>query len=138
MLSNKPYLIRAFYEWIVDSGCTPYVLINAAYPRCLVPVQFVENDQITLNVSPKAVRDMKVTKDALEFRASFSGAVHIISAPIKSILAIYAHENQQGMFFDYEEEEGGDGDGLEQTLKIPEIETDTKEKTRPNHLRLVD
>lgn len=111
MLSNKPYLIRAFYEWIVDSGCTPYIVINANYPRVNVPQEHIENGEITLNVAPGAVRDIKIGNDVLEFRASFAGIVHIISAPIKSILAVYANENQQGMFFDYEEmEEEGDSD----------------------------
>ncbi len=135
MLSNKPYLIRAFYDWIVDSACTPYIMVNAAYPRCKVPQEFVENNEITLNVSPEAVRDLKITKDAVEFRASFSGIVHIISAPIKSVLAIYAHENQQGMFFDYEEEDGDEGS----TTSLPETTAEApREKKRPGHLRLVE
>jgi len=141
MLSNKPYLIRAFYDWIVDSNCTPYVLINAVYPNCQVPQEFVENNEITLNVCPHAVRDLKITKDRLEFRASFSGVVHIISAPIKAVLAIYANENQQGMFFDYEDE---DADGESLNTSIPEetkettTTTTTTDKKRSSHLRLVD
>lgn len=108
MLSNKPYLIRAFYDWIVDSTCTPFLVVNANFPRCNVPQDFVENGEITLNISPSAVRDLKINNDLVEFRASFSGIVHIISAPVKAVLAIYAQENQQGMFFDYEEFEEGD------------------------------
>lgn len=135
MLSNKPYLIRAFYDWIVDSACTPYILINAAYPRCKVPLEFVENNEITLNVSPQAIRDLKITKDAVEFRASFSGIVHIISAPIKSVLAIYAQENQQGMFFDYEEETGDDE---WPTTESPQVIEDAAQKKRPSYLRLVE
>src|SRR5437879_2149208 len=123
MLSNKPYLIRAFYDWIVDSNCTPYILVNAAYPQCQVPQEFVENNEITLNVCPHAIRDLKISKDRVEFRASFSGVVHIISAPIKAVLAIYANENQQGMFFDYEEDETGDE---WPTASLPE---ETKETT---------
>ncbi len=111
MFSNKPYLVRAFYEWIVDNACTPYVVVNAHYPRCHVPAEHVENGEITLNIAPSAIRDLKITNDTIEFRASFSGIVHLISAPIKAILAIYAQENQQGMFFDYEETDEGDGDG---------------------------
>jgi stringent starvation protein B len=137
MLSNKPYLIRAFYDWIVDSACTPYIMVNAAYPRCKVPQEFVENNEITLNISPEAIRDLKITKDAVEFRASFSGIVHIISAPIKSVLAIYAHENQQGMFFDYEEEEGGDDEWATSSIQETTEEA-PREKKRPAHLRLVE
>lgn len=140
MLSNKPYLIRAFYDWIVDSECTPYLLVNAAYPRCQVPQEFVENNEITLNISPHAIRDLKIAKDTIEFRASFSGIVHIISAPIKSILAIYAQENQQGMFFDYEEESGSESDSEEWSTskEQPPIDERPKDKKRANHLRLVE
>lgn len=108
MLSNKPYLIRAFYDWIVDSDCTPFIVINANFPRCNVPKDYVENGEITLNISPSAIRDLKIGKDIVEFRASFSGAVYIVSAPVKAVLAIYAQENQQGMFFDYEESDDAD------------------------------
>jgi stringent starvation protein B len=111
MFSNKPYLVRAFYEWIVDNACTPYVVVNANYPRCNVPAEHIENGEITLNIAPSAIRDLKITNDTIEFRASFSGIVHIINAPVKAILAIYAQENQQGMFFDYEETEEGEGEG---------------------------
>lgn len=111
MFSNKPYLLRAFYEWIVDNACTPYVVVNAYYPRCNVPTEYIENGEITLNIAPSAIRDLKITNETIEFRASFSGIVHLISAPVKAVLAIYAQENQQGMFFDYEDvEDGGEGD----------------------------
>lgn len=144
MLSNKPYLIRAFYDWIVDSGCTPYILIDASFPRCQVPQECVANNEITLNVSPQAIRDLRITKDTIEFRASFSGVVHIISAPIKAVLAIYANENQQGMFFDYEESSEGEGvEGVAASPASPSPVEETKEpsgekKKRPPHLRLVE
>lgn len=144
MMSNKPYLVRAFYEWINDNNCTPYVLVNADHPRCKVPTDYIQNGQITLNVSPRAVRDLKISNETLEFRASFSGVVHFVSAPIKSILAIYAQENQQGMFFDYEDGDDAGAGEIEQQV-VPEVQkTETQPqaqaqaKTRPNHLRLVD
>jgi len=135
MLSNKPYLIRAFYEWIVDSGCTPFLVINANYPRCKVPLEHVENGEITLNISPAAIRDLKITNELVEFRASFSGVVHFISASVKAVLAIYAQENQQGMFFDYEEadEESTGGSNL-----LPSITTSQTDKKGKSHLKLVE
>lgn len=137
MLSNKPYLIRAFYEWIVDNSCTPFIVINAGYPRCNVPEDYVENGEITLNISPSAIRDLKLGNDFVEFRASFSGVVHIVSAPVKSVLAIYAQENQQGMFFDYEENsDEGDGDSDIQPA-FNAIESNAKQKSR-SHLKLVE
>jgi stringent starvation protein B len=137
MFSNKPYLIRAFYDWIVDNNCTPYVLINASFPRCKVPLEFVENNEITLNISPQAVRDLKISNDAVEFRASFSGVVHIIYAPIKAVLAIYANENQQGMFFNYEDEQSGEGEEWP-TASKPVAKDVALDKKRTSHLRVVD
>lgn len=140
MLSNKPYLVRAFYDWIVDSKCTPFLVVNANFPRCQVPLEFVEDGQITLNIAPEAIRDFKIGKEFVEFRASFSGIVHIISAPIKAVLAVYAQENGQGMFFDYEEDEGGNpewDDAVEQPAQ-PAATIKTDGKKRPSHLKLVE
>jgi len=115
MLSNKPYLMRAFYSWIVDSRCTPILVINANFPGCVIPEQHIENGEILFNISPEAIRDFAIRQDKVEFRASFSGSVQHISVPIKAVLAVYAEENKQGMYFDYEDEDffddGGEGDG---------------------------
>lgn len=108
MLSNKPYLIRAFYEWIVDSQSTPLLVVDATMPRCNVPQEYVENGEIILNISPDAIRDLKVSRHLVEFKASFSGIAHLISVPVKAVLAVYAEENGQGMFFDIDGEEESD------------------------------
>lgn len=138
MLSTKPYLVRAFYEWILDNGCTPYVAINATHPRCNVPQEHVENGEIVFNISPQAVRELKLGNDIFEFRASFSGIVRIISAPIKSILAIYAEENGQGMFFDGEEENAtATEEGWSENSEIQNPSSFSKDK-KQSHLRLVE
>lgn len=118
-----------------------FLVINANYPRCNVPSEHIENGEITLNISPTAIRDLKISNELVEFRASFSGVVHIISAPVKAVLAIYAQENQQGMFFDYEdegEEDEGEGDlaGLA-AAKLADKAGSSKEKSRA-HLKLVE
>jgi stringent starvation protein B len=138
MLSTKPYLVRAFYEWILDNGCTPYVAINATLPRCNVPQEHVENGEIVFNISPQAVRELKLGNDIFEFKASFSGIVRIISAPIKSILAIYAEENGQGMFFDGEEENAtATEEGWSENPATQNASAFNKDK-KQSHLRLVE
>jgi stringent starvation protein B len=106
--------LRAFYQWIVDSACTPILVIDASYPRCKLPQEYLSNDEVVFNVSPTAIRDLKITNDSVEFKASFSSVVHIISVPVKAILAIYAEENNEGLFFDAENEkedsETGEGE----------------------------
>lgn len=109
MISNRPYLLRAFYQWIVDSNCTPVLVIDAHHPRCKVPKDYVEDGEIIFNISSTAVRDLKITNELIEFKASFSGVIHIVSAPIAAILAVYAEENGEGLFFDGEETDGVHG-----------------------------
>jgi stringent starvation protein B len=105
MLSNRPYLLRAFYQWIVDSGCTPILVVDANHPQCSIPVEFAEGGEIVFNISPNAVRDFQISNTQIEFRASFSGVGHFIFASVNSILAVYAEENGEGLFLDAEDEE---------------------------------
>lgn len=107
MLSNRPYLLRAFYQWIVDSRCTPILVVDATATGVNVPAEFVEGGEIVLNVSPSAVLDFKILNNQVEFRASFSGVSHYISAPVGAVLGLYAEENGEGLFLDAEEEQVG-------------------------------
>ncbi|MBA3660254.1 MAG: ClpXP protease specificity-enhancing factor [Gammaproteobacteria bacterium] len=108
MLSNRPYLLRAFYQWILDSACTPILVIDANHPRSKIPKDYAEGGEIVFNISSVAVRDLKMLNDVIEFKASFSGVIHIISAPIAAILAVYAEENGEGIFFDPDDEDTSD------------------------------
>ncbi len=142
MLSNKPYLIRAFFDWIVDSKATPLLVVDATFPRCNVPQEYIENGEIILNISPDAIRDLKISNTLVEFKASFSGIAHLISVPVKAVLAIYTEENGQGMFFDNEEDSSGDsGDELlwaESSGSVPESESVVTQLKKKSHLTLVE
>lgn len=99
MTSNKPYLIRAIYDWIVDNDLTPYILVNANYPSVQVPQEHVSGGEIVLNISPKACRGLHLENDRIVFTTRFSGqSVQIFVVP-NAILAIYAKENGRGMEF---------------------------------------
>lgn len=112
MLSNRPYLLRAFYQWIIDSACTPILVIDANNPRSKIPKDYAEGGEIVFNISSVAVRDLKMLNDLVEFKASFSGVIHLISAPMNAILAVYAEENGEGIFFDPDDTQDGGGDNL--------------------------
>ena len=58
MTSNKPYLIRAVYEWIVDNNLTPYMSIDAYHPGVEVPQSYVSDGQIVLNLVPRAITNV--------------------------------------------------------------------------------
>ncbi|MDP3842451.1 MAG: ClpXP protease specificity-enhancing factor [Oxalobacteraceae bacterium] len=98
-LSTKPYLLRAIYEWCTDSGYTPYLAVKVD-ARSRVPMEFVRNGEIVLNISFSATSNLKMESDFISFSARFGGVSRQISVAVESIIAIYAHENGQGMAFE--------------------------------------
>jgi len=103
MSSSRPYLLRALYEWIVDNGCTPYVVVNALRDDVQIPRAYVKDGQIVLNISPSAVIGLNLSNEGLMFNARFAGVAMDVYAPIGAILGIYARENGQGMVFEAED-----------------------------------
>jgi stringent starvation protein B len=99
--STKPYLIRALYDWCVDSGFTPHVAVQVD-ESVRVPRAFVRDGQIVLNVAPDATNQFNLDNDALSCQARFGGVAQMIYVPIANIAAIYARENGQGMAFEVE------------------------------------
>lgn len=91
--------MRALYDWMVDSGLTPHLLIDAASEAVVVPREYVADGRIVLNVSPTAVRSLTIANDTLSFDGRFAGQAFRVSAPTSSVMAIYAKETGEGMMF---------------------------------------
>ncbi len=107
MTSNRPYLIRAMYEWIVDNGMTPYLMVHADREGVQVPQEFIQDGNIVLNLSPTAIRSLDLGNEAVDFSARFAGVPRDVHCPVSAVLAIYARETGRGMVFrddDSEEE----------------------------------
>lgn len=100
MTSSQPYLIRAIYDWVIENGFTPYLLVNAENDYAMIPRDFVEDGKIILNINPSAISDLQLGNDYIMFNARFSGKAMEVSVPVVAVLAIYARENGQGMMFD--------------------------------------
>ena len=100
MTPNRPYLLRAFFDWIVDNDCTPHIIVDAHHPMVAVPQEFVKDGQIVLNIAPRAVTNLSLDGDDVQFSARFNGMPVDIYVPIAGVLGIYAQENGQGMVFD--------------------------------------
>lgn len=101
--STTPYLIRAMHEWCTDSGFTPYIAVLVG-EGVRVPVEFVKNGEIVLNISPLATSRLRLGNEAIEFQARFGGVARDVHVPISRVLAVYARENGQGMAFEVERE----------------------------------
>ena len=120
MTSQKPYLIRAVYEWLIDNGATPYLLVDTSFEGVIVPEAFINDSKIILNIAPDAVQHYEVDNENIHFSARFSGKRMELFIPIEAVLSIYGKENNQGMFF-----------SEEQTSPPTPPSNSTKEKGKP-------
>lgn len=96
MTSNKPYLVGAFYDWISDNDLTPYIVVDVNVYGVLVPMGYVADGQIVLNIASSAVGSISMGETAIEFSARFGGKLEHITVPYGAIAAIYAKENGAG------------------------------------------
>ena len=101
-ISTQPYLIRAIYEWCVDGALTPYLAV-VVDKRCRVPMEYVREGEIVLNISPGATPDLTIDNEWVSFSARFSGVGRDILVPVSRVMGIYAKENGQGLFFGKED-----------------------------------
>ncbi len=99
MTSNKPYLIRALYEWLVDNDATPYIMVDATAPGVDIPPGIDKDGQVVLNIAARAVQGLEMTHTHIAFSARFNGASQSLYIPIPSVLAIYSMEDGEGMMF---------------------------------------
>ena len=141
MSSNRPYLLRAIYDWISDNNLTPYVLVDAGFAGVRVPPQVVKNGQVVLNLAMRAVANLDLGNEWISFQARFSGVSQTIQIPVQAVLALYAQENGQGMMFPADEE-GGDmpppsAPEPDDTPPTPAAVDGDKPKRGAPHLRVV-
>lgn len=115
--STKPYFMRAIYEWCTDNGFTPYMAVKV-FGAAKVPMEFVRNGEIVLNISFGATSGLKMDNEAVMFNARFGGVSREIYVPIVNVQAVYASENGQGMAFELD-------------LNAPAVEVNTSVATEP-------
>lgn len=97
-ISQKVYLVKAIYTWCIDHGCTPYVTIFVDH-HVRVPMKYVKENTITLNLSEEAVSKISFANECLQCIAVFDGRKSNIYVPMRNILSLFAKENGEGVFF---------------------------------------
>jgi stringent starvation protein B len=102
MIPTKPYLVRAIHEWCVDNALTPHLLVSVN-AKCRVPMAYVKEGEIVLNLNYSATKDLHIDNDAITFSARFGGISQNLYVPMQAVKGIFARENSQGMFFETEE-----------------------------------
>ncbi len=102
LISTKPYMLRAMHEWCMDNNLTPHLLV-AVNAQTRVPMAYVKDGEIVLNLNYAATKDLHMDNDAVIFSARFGGVSQNMYIPMSAVKGIFARENGQGMFFEIEE-----------------------------------
>ncbi len=99
LIPTKPYMVRAIHEWCVDNGLTPHLLV-AVNSQTRVPMAYVKEGEIVLNLNYSATKDLHIDNDAIVFSARFGGISQNLYVPMSAVKGVFARENGQGMFFE--------------------------------------
>lgn len=143
MTPNRPYLLRAFFDWIVDNECTPHIVVDANFANVQVPTQFVQDGQIVLNISPSAVTQFSLDLTQLSFNARFGGQPMQVYVPLGAVLAIYARENGEGTVFTADEFLEGEDEyipeleSVDSSKFVEETPPEKPQKKKGAHLRVI-
>ena len=127
LASTKPYMIRALHEWCVDNGLTPHLLV-AVNAQTRVPMGYVKDGEIVLNLNYAATRDLLIANDAISFSARFGGVSQNLYVPMDAVRGIFARENGQGMFFEVVPEQANNQDAVQDA--VLEVINDKAEKSK--------
>ncbi|MCK6427221.1 MAG: ClpXP protease specificity-enhancing factor [Burkholderiaceae bacterium] len=119
--STRPYLIRALHDWCTDNGFTPYLAVYVD-SSVRVPMEYVKNHEIVLNVGFEATSALHLGNETIEFKARFGGVARDILVPVDHVIAIYARENGQGMAFPLPTQADREGDGQNSDATAVEVE----------------
>ncbi len=126
MTSNRPYLVRALNEWILDNQLTPFLLVDASVKGVEVPEQHIKDGKIILNITPSAIQEIAFENEWIYFSARFGGQPFMINIPVGAVLAIYAKENGRGIMFAEEE-----------SLAVDTAEVEQKESSKKPVLTVI-
>lgn len=119
MSPRRPYLLKAFYDWLLDNDLTPHLVVDIMTPGVSVPMEYASDGQIVLNIAPRAVGNFVMNHDEVAFNARFGGVPRQVNVPMAAVIAIYARENGAGTMFEPEDAYLGfeqDGEAGEERL----------------------
>ena len=131
---TRPYMVRAIFEWLEDNNLTPHIMVDTTQPNVTVPVEYVQDGRIVLNIASRATGNLVINNDFINFHARFGGVSQELWVPMQAVMGIYARENSQGMFFDPTEYDNAPQSEI--NASQPAESTEVQRPKRENKARL--
>lgn len=133
----RPYLYNAYYQWLIDNDLTPYLLIKTDYPNVDVPPEFIRDNKIILNISPRSIGQYVINDESISFSARFQGMLRNIYIPFGAMEAIYAQETGDGAIFQEEVFYSEENYLIRNEKEVSMKDEKQKNKRKSSHLKLV-
>lgn len=133
----RPYLYHAYYNWIIDNDLTPYLLVDTNYPDVDVPIEFIQDGKIILNIAPRSIGQYVVDDEAIRFSARFQGMLRDLYIPFGAAVALYAQESGDGVMFQEEEYYREESYLARHQENLAETKTGQSRSKKKSHLKLV-
>lgn len=135
---TRPYMVRAIFEWLEDNNLTPHIMVDTTQPNVTVPIEYVQDGRIVLNIASRATGNLVINNDFINFHARFGGVSQELWVPMQAVMGIYARENSQGMFFDPTEYDNAPQSEI--NARQPAESADTQHPKRENKagLKILD
>ena len=136
MTPNKPYLIRALYEWLADNDATPYLLVDTTHDGVIIPPGIDQDGQVVLNIAMSAVHKLEMSNTQISFSARFGGVAQDLFIPVEAVMAIYSKEDGAGMMF-ADSQTKSTAEQADQSSQDSSSASSSSSQSRPT-LKLVD
>lgn len=91
-VSQRPFLVPAYYRWLLASQARPHIIAKTDYPGVQVPAGFDEDGKIVLNIHPEAAKDIEIEDQWIVFEAVFSVDPVVVRVPMGAVMVIFCPE----------------------------------------------
>ena len=90
----KPYIFRAYLDWINKSNKTPHILVNANIKGVIVPTKYIDEfGNIQFNIASECTHNYQDDGLFICFTTDFQGVAFDVKLPYQSITGIYTKED---------------------------------------------
>lgn len=135
---TRPYMVRAIFEWLEDNNLTPHIMVDTTQPNVTVPVEYVQDGRIVLNIASRATGNLVINNDFINFHARFGGVSQELWVPMQAVMGIYARENSQGMFFDPTEYDNAPQSEINASQPVEFTDTQRPKRENKAGLKILD
>lgn len=138
MIDKKPYMLRAAYQWVVDNGWTPHLIVacpNVGWVSGLSE-DFLQDEFLILNISPLSAPDCLIENDYVFFSGRFKGESCQVSVAMQAVAALIARENGQGFNFELPEDIKEGPKKTKEKVEVEKRDASVKQ-SKPSHLKIV-